>query len=180
MIVSMIAALTQDRLLGNPDGGIPWDLPQDRAHFRAYTGGKWLLVGRRTYGEMDGWFGERRPIVLTRSPQSLRLPPGHRSAGSVPAAIDLAKSEGARELVVCGGAQVYASALPWAERLVLTCVEFETAAAPDSPLFPEWNHDAEWRTLARESWAADGQNKAGATLLILARRRSFDANPQSP
>jgi len=169
MIVSLIAALGKDRVLGSAEGGIPWNLPRDRAHFRAYTADQWLLVGRRTYDEMKGWFGDRRPIVLTRSPRNLRLPPGHRTASSVPAAIDLATGEGAGELVVCGGARTYASALPHAQRLVLTLVDFQLLEGPDAPRFPEWQTRGPWQVLARESWPADAQNRYAATLLNLAR-----------
>lgn len=169
MIVSLIAALGEDRILGTPDGGIPWDLPRDRAHFRACTAGKWLLVGRRTYGEMDGWFGERRPIVLTRSPEWRPAAPGHRVASSVPAAISLAKDEGAScELVVCGGAAVYAAALPFADRLVLTRIDWQGDDLA-APRFPDWERDARWRPIYRESWPADGENPHAATLSILAR-----------
>jgi len=169
MIVSLIAAVGKGRILGSSKGGIPWDLPLDRAHFRTYTTGKWLLVGRRTYEEMDGWFGERCPIVLTRSSQARPSARGHRVAASVPTAISLAKNEGASELVVCGGAAVYAAAFPFAERLVLTLVDWQGGPEDDAPRFPDWATQGRWRPLYREHWPASGQNPHAATLTVLVR-----------
>ncbi|MCB1078710.1 MAG: dihydrofolate reductase, partial [Verrucomicrobiae bacterium] len=65
MKISMIAALDRNRVIGTGNGGLPWRLPRDVSHFREYTQGKHLLIGRRTYEEMLGWFSDQVPIVLT-------------------------------------------------------------------------------------------------------------------
>ena len=151
MIVTLIAALGRDRVIGSVSGGIPWDLPRDREHFRAYTARKWLLVGRRTYGEMEGWFGERVPLVLTRNSAFRPHSPSHRPVGSVTAAIDLARASGARELVVCGGAEVYGASLPFADRLVLTRVELDLGT-PGAVRFPDFEAEPLWRLRYQELW----------------------------
>src|SRR5690606_10330579 len=141
---------------GSDSGGIPWDLPRDRAHFRERTAGRWLLVGRRTYLEMEGWFGERVPIVLTRQPGFRPHHPGHRVAASPAAALALARAGGAGELLVCGGAQVYAATLPLADRLVLTRIGLRPEV-PDPVRFPDFEGSGEWRLRYAETWpAADG------------------------
>ncbi len=151
MLVTLIAALARDRVIGSTSGKIPWDFPRDRAFFRAYTAGKWLLLGRRTYGEMDGWFGDRTPLVLTRDPTFRPPSPAHRPVRSIPSAIDLARANGVRELVVCGGAGVYAGALPFADRLVLTRLELDVRL-PGPVCFPDFEAGPAWRLLHREWW----------------------------
>jgi dihydrofolate reductase len=155
MLVTLIAALAGDRVIGEASGRIPWDHPRDRAHFRARTEGRWLLVGRRTYAEMEGWFGDRTPIILTRSEGFRPFSPAHRIANSVPAALDLARSNGVTELIVCGGAAVYEATLPFADRLVLT--RLAIALQVVEPVhFPDFATSGEWRLRQVEQWSAAG------------------------
>ena len=65
--VTAIAAMTRDRVIGTGQG-IPWNLPEDHAHFRAYTAGKTLLIGRTTFQEMLGWFPITARLCSPRTP----------------------------------------------------------------------------------------------------------------
>jgi dihydrofolate reductase len=112
--------------------GVPWDLPGDREHFRAFTKGKWLLVGRTTYEEMTGWFDEGRvPLVLTND--GGYQPQSGRAVGSVEQAVQMARTAGQAELVVIGGGQVYAAAMPLAHRLLVTHVGMKIGRAIKFP-----------------------------------------------
>jgi dihydrofolate reductase len=160
MLVTLMAALAGDRVIGEASGRIPWDHPRDRAHFRASTEGRWLLVGRRTYGEMEGWFGDRTPIILTRNEGFRTFSPAHRLARSVPAALDLARANGVPELIVCGGAAVYAASLPFADRLVLTRLAM-VAQVTEPVQFPDFAANDDWCLRLVEFWpAADGDSPA--------------------
>ena len=154
MKISMIAAMTPDRVIGKEGGGIPWHgkLPRDQQHFRSYTEGKWMLLGRATFEEMDGWFTTQTPVVLTSDP-SYRMEKGY-VVTTVNDAIELARSHHAEELVVSGGASVYEVALGHAETLVLTLVE---ADVESSRLFPEWDSN-NWRLVSERCFPADEAN----------------------
>lgn len=154
MLVTLMAALAGDQVIGDASGRIPWDHPRDRAHFRARTAGRWLLVGRRTYGEMEGWFGDRTPIILTRSEEFRPFSPAHRLAPSVPGALDLARANGVTELIVCGGAAVYTATLPFADRLVLTRLAL-TAQIAEPVYFPEFTSGDIWRLQGVERWPGE-------------------------
>jgi dihydrofolate reductase len=154
MLVTLIAALAGDRVIGEASGRIPWDHPRDRAHFRARTAGRWLLVGRRTYAEMEGWFGDRTPIILTRNEEFRPFSPAHRIANSVPAALDLARANGVPELIVCGGAAVYEATLPFADRLVLTRLAIALQVA-EPVQFPDFASSGEWRLRQVEDWPGE-------------------------
>lgn len=118
--VSLIAALGSDYTLAD-QGKIPWSLPRDTRHFRAFTQHKFMLIGRVTFHQMQGWFTTQTPIVLTRSaPASFAVPT--LTASSLSEAVSLALHHQANELVISGGAQVYQAALPYVSDLILTHV----------------------------------------------------------
>lgn len=164
----MIAALARGGVIGTGDG-IPWELPRDRQHFRAYTAGKVMLLGRRTFEEMDGWFTTQRPIVLTRR-EDYRpgdVPPrGFRLADSVATALEHARGEGADELVVAGGAQVFALALPFATRLVLTEID---AGIDGDARFPDFRSGGGWREAERRHFPADDDNEFAMDIVTYLR-----------
>lgn len=116
--VILIAAVSEDGFISR-ETGVPWDLPEDRRHFRVMTAGKCLLLGRRTYEEMLGWFKDHQPLVLTN--RELASGPGI-AVGDLNEAVQTAERLGFTELWVCGGASVYALAEPKADELVLTMV----------------------------------------------------------
>ena len=165
MKVSMISAMDRNRTIGTPQGGIPWRLPRDTHHFRTYTSGKHLLLGRKTIEEMEGWFTDQTPIVLTHS----RSPdlPWSRVAHSVEEAVTEAFEDGATELVVSGGASVYAAALPYADDLWLTWVD--TEVSEDGPRFPDYESGIQWETLSEEHHSADEDNSFAMTMVHLRR-----------
>lgn len=165
MKVSAIAAMGRNRVIGT-GSGVPWDLPRDREHFRAYTAGKAMLLGRRTFEEMSGWFRDHRPIVLTSFPD--RTADGAwGSARSVEEAVALARDAGEPELVVSGGASVYAAALPLVDEVHLTIVDL---APEGSARFPELAAE-EWETTRSETFPADAENAVSMEILTLRRRR---------
>ncbi|NNE93652.1 MAG: diacylglycerol kinase [Verrucomicrobiales bacterium] len=163
MKISMIAAMAKNRVIGT-GSGIPWDLPRDAYHFRTYTAGKFMLLGRKTFEEMEGWFTTQIPIVLTGK-SDYKVENGH-VADSVESGRDIAKEQGAPELVVSGGASVYEAALPLADQLVLTFVEEEI---PGEVQFPDYEAEADWETLSELRLEADDENPYAMTFVILER-----------
>ncbi|MEM7698055.1 MAG: dihydrofolate reductase [Verrucomicrobiota bacterium] len=160
MTVSLIAAVSDDRIIARPDGGIPWDLPRDKEHFRRYTAGAWMVLGRRTYAEMQGWFDGHHPIVVTRKPTFALQSGDHRIARSARQAIRTAASSGAKEVIVSGGAQIYDAALPFVEKLVLTRVHLEIGEGIPFPSFDE----EEFELAKAKEYAADKDHDCDFTI----------------
>lgn len=103
--------------LGN---AIPWHLPEDFKWFKKMTTGQVIVMGRKTYESIGKPLPNRTTIVLTRSGQPI---PGVLTAPSLEA-INLRVPELAgREVFICGGAQIYAQALPRCSDLYLTLVQ---------------------------------------------------------
>lgn len=159
--------MTRDRVIGDESGGIPWHLPKDAAHFRAYTEGKHMLLGRKTFEEMNGWFTTQTPLILT-SRENYRPSLG-RTVKSVEEAIKLTALNKETELVVSGGAQVYAASLPFADRLEITIVEAEIES---SVRFPDYLSFADWVTIKQEHVPADTEHSFAMTFLTLDRVRA--------
>jgi dihydrofolate reductase len=122
------------------------------------------LLGRTTYEQMSGWFQPGHvPVVLTR--QTGYIVEGGWAVSSVRAAVALASSHGAEELLVCGGGQVYRASLPAADEIILTTVDVDL---PDGVRFPEWSA-LEWTVMEQETFPANAENSLALTITRLVR-----------
>jgi len=139
MTITLIAAVARNGVIG-ADGGIPWHLPDDFAHFKATTLGHTLVMGRATYASIGRPLPGRTTIVLTRDPDWQAE--GVRTAASVEEALDLAEGD----VYVAGGAAVYAAALPYADEQLLSEVDLEPEG---DTLYPAYD-EAEWPEVSRE------------------------------
>lgn len=139
--ITLIAAVARNGVIG-AEGGLPWHLPDDLAHFKATTVGHPLVMGRRTFESIRRVLPGRRTIVVTRDPTWHHA--GVETAHSFAEAVSLAGP--ADEVFVAGGAQIYAEALPFAHRMLIT----EVDAEPEGDThFPQWSR-ASWVEESRE------------------------------
>ncbi|MBJ6727818.1 dihydrofolate reductase [Geomesophilobacter sediminis] len=116
MIISMIAAMSENRVIGS-GGKLPWNIPADMARFKALTMGHVVVMGRKTFESIGHPLPGRTNIVLSRSKTAIE---GCVVAGSLEEAINAA--DGEEELFILGGANVFREALPLAHRIYLTIV----------------------------------------------------------
>lgn len=125
MTVTLVVAMGANGVIG-VDGGLPWRLPEDLAHFKQLTTGHPMVMGRTTYESIGRALPGRSTIVLTRDPHWSAE--GVEVAPTIEAAIARAH-EIDDEVFVVGGAQVYAQVLE-AGLVDLMCVT-RVAASPD-------------------------------------------------
>lgn len=164
MKVILIAAAAENGVISSA-GRLPWHLPDDVAFFRQRTAAARLLLGRATCEEMTGWFTPAHtPLVLTRR-ADFPVPGGH-AVTSVENAISLAKAGRAAELLVLGGGQVFAAALPFADTVLLTRVH---ASPPGDTFFPPLP-DSEWTVTEVRDHPADERHAHAFTFLTYRRR----------
>ena len=152
--IALVAALDRQRAIGKGNA-LPWHLPDDLKRFKALTLGKPLLMGRKTAESLGRALPGRRNLVLTRSG---RAPFGGMDAvASLDAALAMIQGDGAgdRELMVIGGGDVFALALPRATRMHLTHVD--TIVADADAFFPAYD-PSQWRVAARESHPDDAKH----------------------
>lgn len=169
MIISLVAAASDNNVIGK-DNWMPWDLPAELAHFRAYTRGKTVIMGRKTFDAMMQALGRPMPgrhnIVVSRS-QDHGYPEGVDVVGSVEEAIELAKKDGLPEVCVIGGGAIYEAALPYANRISLSRVH--AVIEGGEAFFPEFSMD-EWKEVSREEYPADAENAIPFTMLMYERK----------
>lgn len=163
MKLTLVAAVAANGIIGR-DGGMPWHLPADLAHFKAVTMGKPLLMGRRTHEAIGRALPGRLNLVLSRDARYRAA--GCRVVTSLEEAMAVAKGAGADELMVIGGGRVYADALPMASRILLTEVK---ADVEGDTAFPALD-PAVWREVARQEREADERNPCHLAFVELVRR----------
>ena len=140
--VVLVAAVAENGVIGN-GSEIPWRIPGEQAEFKQLTMGHTLVMGRTTYESIGRPLPGRATIVLTHDPTWSTE--GVLVAGSFEEALEIAEGLDG-DVMVAGGAQVYATALPFADEQVLT--EVHQAPAGDTS-YPEWDR-SQWRETARE------------------------------
>jgi dihydrofolate reductase len=159
--ITIIAAMGRNRAIGL-GGEMPWHLPDELRHFKETTMGKAIVMGRKTWDSIGRALPGRQNIVVTRNPDFSE--PGCEVARSLEQAIGLARGA---EVMIIGGGQLYAAALPLADRMVLTEVDCEPAA---DTWFPEWRQD-DWREQELRSRSPDERNPYAYRVIEWLRRR---------
>jgi dihydrofolate reductase len=148
--IVLVVAVADNGVMGE-GGGMPWHLSADFRRVKALTMGKPLVMGRKTFDSLPGILPGRRHIVITRD--AGWQADGAERADSLEQALDLAN---APQIIVFGGAQIYAQALPLADRIEWT----EVHARPEGDTyFPDFDR-SEWTETFRESHPADSQSPA--------------------
>lgn len=137
--ISIIVAVAKQRAIG-ASGSIPFHISADLKRFKAITMGKPVVMGRKTFESLPaGALPGRRNIVVTR--RSDYAPDGAETAPSLERAFEMASVDGVEEIMVIGGGEIYAQALPSATRIYLTEVE---AHYPDADTFFPWIDFEQW------------------------------------
>ncbi|MGC2084248.1 MAG: dihydrofolate reductase [Bradyrhizobium sp.] len=156
--VVLVVAVADNGVIG-AQGAIPWRQKSDMQRLKAITMAKPILMGRKTFESLP-----RRPlpgrtnIVVTRDP-GFRAP-GAVVTTSVNEALTIARADALRrsaaEIAVIGGAEIYAQAMPFADRLEIT----EVHAQPQGDtVFPAIDRML-WQEVARENHPSGADDNA--------------------
>lgn len=163
----LIAAVARNGVIGR-DNGLIWRLKSDMKHFRVMTLGKPVLMGRKTYESIGKPLPGRQTIVLTRR-TGLRIN-GVHVAHNLDQALSMAgqaaQMMGTGEVMVAGGAEIYAETLPLAVRLEVTEVDLEPKG---DAYFPAIDPKV-WREVRREQHAAGPDDEAAFAFVTYQRR----------
>ncbi|MDW7736819.1 type 3 dihydrofolate reductase [Serratia marcescens] len=173
MIISLIAALAADRVIGM-ENAMPWHLPADLAWFKRNTLNKPVIMGRKTFESIGRPLPGRHNIVLSSRPLPgrhnivLSSRPGSEAGVTWVTSLDeaLAAAGDVEEVMVIGGGRIYTQLLPRADRLYLTHIDAEVGGDTH---FPDYEPD-EWETTFSEFHDADNLNSHSYCFEILQRR----------
>ncbi len=128
MEIIIIAAMASNRVIGH-NNQIPWDIPEDLAHFRQTTMGHTIVMGRKTHTAIGKVLPGRKNIVVTRNNIQTEAIVVH----SIEEALARCKNE--QKIFIIGGADIFKQALPIANTLILTVLEREVKG---DAFFPEY------------------------------------------
>lgn len=166
MIISLIAALTENRVIGK-NNDLPWRLPDDMKYFMKTTTGHHVIMGRKNYDSLPANFKplpNRTNIIVTR--QLNFVAKGCTVVNSIKAGIEIAKSNKEEELFIIGGAQIYEQALPMAHRLYLTEIKAEVNG---DTYFPKIDRN-QWKEISRVAHASDEKHQFAFDFVIYKRK----------
>jgi dihydrofolate reductase len=154
--IFLVAAVTTNGVIG-AGGSMPWHIPADFRRVKSLTMGKPLVMGRKTFESLPGILPGRRHIVITRDADWSAE--GAKVAHSLDQALHLAN---APHIVIFGGAEIYAQALPRAHRIELTEIHAEIPGDTHMPALGEG-----WRETFREEHEAENGRPAFAFVTLL-------------
>lgn len=164
--IALIAAVARNNVIG-ADQSIPWRIPSDFAWFKATTMGKPMVMGRKQFETFPKPLAGRPHIVVTRRHDY--APEGVLVRNSLPEALAaarrLAEASEQDEIMVIGGGDIYAQAMPLADRLYITHVDLEPAG---DVRFPPIDPGI-WQVVATPEVARSERDEAPYTIKIYER-----------
>lgn len=165
-LLALIVAVAENGVIGN-DNALPWRLSTDLKRFKAVTWGKPVIMGRKTYLSIGRPLPGRSLIVLTRDKDFTveGVETAHALDEAISRAEKIARASNAAEIMVAGGADIYAQTLGDADRLYLTTVH----ALPEGDAhFPDWKK-GEWERVHAEELRASERDSAPTTYEVYDR-----------
>lgn len=162
----IVVAYARNRVIGQ-DGGLPWHLSSDLKHFKAVTMGRPMIMGRKTFQSIGRALPGRTSIVVTRDP-GLAIP-GVFCASSLGAAIVTARAVaiggGVDEAMVTGGGEIYAQAVPLADRIIATEVDLDAVGNVHFPALDP----SEWQEVSRRPHERGPKDDAAFSIVTYER-----------
>ena len=165
MKITLVAAIGKNGVIGN-EGGMPWHLPADLAHFKEITMGHPVLMGRKTFESIGRALPGRRNLVLSRS-GIVDGPDETEWFDSLDAALSACADH---DLMVIGGGHLYHQTLPLAQRMELTMIDAEPEGDTQ---FPDWSRK-EWHLTAMQTRLPDEKNAYRLVFCSLQRHPNTD------
>jgi dihydrofolate reductase len=135
MIVSHIAAMSENRVIGRA-GGMPWHIPEDFKFFKETTMGHAMIMGRKTWDSIGRALPGRLTIVVTRD-KTFSAPNGVLIKDSIKDAISYCETnqdKWGKECFIVGGGEIYKQSINTANRLYLTMIH---QTVEGDTLYPE-------------------------------------------
>lgn len=144
-MITLIWAQDKNRAIG-ANGTIPWRLPEDMKHFKEVTLHSTVIMGRKTWESLPVKhrpLTERKNVVISRNPEY------DATGATVYSSVESALQANNQEIMVIGGGEIYAAALPYADRVIVTEVDVEV---PNADAFAPKLDPKEWVEVSITDW----------------------------
>jgi dihydrofolate reductase len=125
-MITMMFASDENGLIGDGDK-MPWHISSDFKHFKKYTTGKNILMGRKTADSLKKPLPNRNNFVLTRQKKVDSTGVLHEDGWIYIDHIDslMTAQNETEEFVIIGGSEIYKLWEPYADRILWTEVKGE-------------------------------------------------------
>ncbi|MES2907247.1 MAG: dihydrofolate reductase [Pseudomonadota bacterium] len=165
-LLCIIVAVAENGVIGS-DNALPWRLSSDLKRFKAVTWGKPIIMGRKTFDSIGQPLPGRTNIIVTRD--NSFAADGVEVAHSLDDAIGIAEkaalAANASEIMIAGGANIYAQVMDDADRIYITTVHDQPEG---DAVFPQWNKN-EWQLIHAEKLRASERDSAATTYEVYDR-----------
>lgn len=159
----LIAAAAENNALGK-DNQMLWHLPDDFKHFKSLTSHHYIIMGRKTFESFPKPLPNRKHVIITRQ-EDYRVPQNCFAVSSLDQALKLTQSQ--EDVYVIGGGEIYALALPLADKIELTRVHDNYEA---DAFFPELL-EQDWELLSEVNHPKDDKHACAFTFQTFIRKK---------
>lgn len=163
MIISFVVAASENNVIGK-DNKLLWTLPNDMKFFKNTTWGMPVIMGRKTYDSLGKPLEGRTNIVITR--QKLDIP-GVKVVNNLDQALAAAAETDAKESFIIGGGQIFAEAMPRANKIYITRVHTVIEGDTDFPVINE----SQWQLVSNLDFPADAKHKYAYSFQLWQRKK---------
>lgn len=143
-MIAIIAAVAKNGVIGR-QGKIPWDIPEDREHFKEITMGHVIVMGRRTFEEIGHALPGRKNYVVSSTMSSETGARDYDTAASLQEVID---REPHRDIFLCGGERLYREGMELADFIYLTELPVAVEGDTHFPAIPGEDFEESKRVFA--------------------------------
>lgn len=125
--VAQIVAMSQNRAIGK-DNQLPWHISEDLKHFKKYTNGGIVIMGRKTFESMGAKpLPNRTNFVITTNldyqVEDKSVIIMHNLDDALTQAASLAHGKGLSTIWIIGGEKIFEQAMLFSDRLEITLVD---------------------------------------------------------
>jgi dihydrofolate reductase len=165
MKINLIAAMSENRVIGNK-GRLPWGhLPKDWAHLFEVTDGIPMIMGRKSYDTPDRVASPNSLNIVVTSQADFPLDEGFERAHTLDKALQILDNQNFKEVFVIGGGTIFEQIIDKADKIFLTIVHAEFEGDAFFPVFSE----KDFKLTQRQDFETDEQHKYAFSILIFER-----------
>jgi dihydrofolate reductase len=167
MTISLIVAASENNVIGK-DNQLLWRLPNDTRFFKNTTWGMPVIMGRKTFEALNGEpLPGRFNFVISRNTDWSPGKEKVKKTASLEEAIREAGETDCKEIFVIGGGQVYAQAMPMADKIYMTRVHAKLDGDAWFPVIDE----KEWLLSDKMDFPADDKHAYAYSFQVWTRKK---------
>ena len=165
MVISHLVAVSNNNVIGK-NNDLPWKLKRDLLHFKNYTTGKTIVMGRKTYESIGRPLPNRRNIVISSTIQSIK---GAEVFSSLEAALEALKEES--EIIITGGSYLFNDTVDIVNKLVITFVD---TFIDDGDVFYSNIDYSKWNLIEESFFQKDNENEFDFSIKVYKKSTSSE------